>query len=190
MITSIVNKKIEEFQKLLQNCVCTTQQDLLDLDEAMELFVAFLTQIKEQGKQLFAIGNGKSGKTASSFSTSLIKEVGISAHSLFEAELTSSIASEYGFAEVYRYPLKTLLKEGDLLIALSPHGKSSNILNAAKEAETKEALIITLSGGESSNPLRQMGDLNIWIDSANPAVIDITHQILLEAILSAVNIEG
>jgi D-sedoheptulose 7-phosphate isomerase len=187
MILSLVNKKLEDFQRLIQNCVCTTQDDLLDLDEAMELSGAFLSQVKEQNKFLYAIGNGSSGAIASQFCLNLLKSQQISALPLQDAQVMTAIASDYGYAETYRHPLKTLLKEGDLLLAISTRGKSSNILNAVETARERGALLITLSSFESSNPLRFTGDLNFWIDSHEEPLADLTHHFLLQMILSTFN---
>lgn len=186
MIISLVNKKLEDFQRLIQNCVCTTQDDLLDLDEAMELSIAFLSQVKEQNKHLYAIGNGASGSIASLFCTKLLKVMRIAALPLFDSHTMTSIASEYGYGEAYRYPLKTLLKEGDLLLAVSTSGRSSNVLNAIEEAKLRGTLLITVSGAESTNPLRQMGDLNFWIDSNDESLVNLAHSFLLQAIIDTI----
>lgn len=189
MILSLVNKKLEAFQRLIQNCVCTTQDDLLDLDEAMELSRAFLSQVKEQGKHLYAIGNGPSGSIASQFCSQLMKGPQIAAMPLFDAQSLTATAYESGYAEVFRQPLKTLLKGGDLLLAVSTRGKSSNILNAVEEAQNKGSLLITLSGFESSNPLREAGDLNFWIDSQDESLVDLVHHFLLHMILETLTNE-
>lgn len=188
MITTLVNKKLEEFEKLIQNCVCTTQDDLLDLDEAMELSTAFLSQVKEQNKHLYAVGNGSSGGIASQFCAHLLKNLHIAAHSLFEPLVMTTVASDHGYAEVYRHPLKTLLKEGDLLLAMSTRGKSTNILYAAEEAREKGALLITLSGFESSNPLREAGDLNFWIDTHDESLVDLAHHFLLQTMIGTLSL--
>lgn len=184
MILSLVNKKLEDFQRLIQNCVCTTQDDLLDLDEAMELSGAFLSQVREQSKFLYAIGNGPSGALASQFCLNLLKSQQISALSLQDAQFMTAVASDYGYAETYRHSLKTLLKEGDLLLAISTRGKSTNILNAVEAARERGAVLITLSGFESSNPLRHTGDLNLWIDSHDEHLVDLAHHFLLQTILN------
>jgi D-sedoheptulose 7-phosphate isomerase len=183
MMITLVNKKLEEFGRAIQNCVCTTQDDLLDLDEAMELSTAFFSQVKEQRKHVYAVGNGPSGGIASQFCTHLLKNSHIAAFPLFDAQGITTIASDYGYAEAYRHPLRTLLKEGDLLFAISTRGKSTNILHAVEEAREKGSLLITLSGFESSNPLREAGDLNFWIDAHDESLVDLAHHFLLQTMI-------
>ena len=62
--------------------------------------------------------------------------------------------------------------------------RDENIINGAKKAKDMKLPLITLSGFLEDNPLRSMGDINLWVDSKNYNVIETTHQIWL---LSAVD---
>ena len=71
----------------------------------------------------------------------------------------------------------------DLVILISSSGKSPNILNAAIQAKKMGLTIVTLSGFDNENPLRQAGDFNLWVDSKSYNVVEMTHHIWLLAIL-------
>ena len=71
---------------------------------------------------------------------------------------------------------------GDLLILVSSSGQSANIINAAKESSRLGLDLITLSGFEENNPLRELGAVNFWINSSNYNYVEMTHHIWLLAI--------
>jgi D-sedoheptulose 7-phosphate isomerase len=71
---------------------------------------------------------------------------------------------------------------GDIIITISSSGKSANILNAAEAARDKGCYVCTLSGFGEDNPLRKMGDVNIYIPSARYGMVEMSHQAILHMI--------
>ena len=43
--------------------------------------------------------------------------------------------------------------------------------------------LVTLSGFRGDNPLRNMGDVNLWVESSAYNIIEMTHHIWLLAII-------
>ena len=72
-----------------------------------------------------------------------------------------------------------MAKPGDALVAISSSGKSPNICNAAAQVRGSGGTVITLSGFASDNPLRRLGDINIWLDSTDYGFVEIGHQFVL-----------
>ena len=56
-------------------------------------------------------------------------------------------------------------------------------MNAAKRAKELKMGVITFSGFNSGNPLRQAGDINFWVDSKAYNIVEITHHIWLLALV-------
>ena len=71
---------------------------------------------------------------------------------------------------------------GDTVILISSSGNSPNILNGAKIAKEIGLSSITLSGFDKENPLRSLGDINLWADSKSYNIIEATHTLWLVAI--------
>jgi D-sedoheptulose 7-phosphate isomerase len=67
----------------------------------------------------------------------------------------------------------------DALIAISSSGQSANIRNAAAEMRRLGGKVVTLSGFKGDNPLRALGDFNIWLDSTDYGMVEIGHQFVL-----------
>ena len=51
--------------------------------------------------------------------------------------------------------------------------------NAVKAAKKNGTTVITLSGFDSKNTLRTLGDINIWINSRDYGMVEIAHQFIL-----------
>ena len=67
-------------------------------------------------------------------------------------------------------------KKNDMVILISSSGESENIINGAKKAKDMGLLLITLSGFSAKNHLRQLGDINLWINSSKYNIVEIVHQ--------------
>ena len=57
--------------------------------------------------------------------------------------------------------------------------QTHEIINADVQAKNMKIPIITLTGFEQDNPLRQFGELDFWVDSKAYNVIENIHQIWL-----------
>ncbi len=76
--------------------------------------------------------------------------------------------------------------KGDILLAISSSGKSKNILLGVQAAESKECSIISLSGFESNNPLRFLGNINFYVPSLEYGPVEVAHTAICHGILDAV----
>ena len=77
--------------------------------------------------------------------------------------------------------------EGDVFIGISSSGSSENILNGCHAArEKKFSKVITFSGMNSENPLRKLGDINLWVNSKAYNHIENIHQFWLLAVVDVI----
>ena len=74
-------------------------------------------------------------------------------------------------------------RAGDVLIAISSSGRSSNILAAVEVARTKDCRVVTFSGFGEDNELRRTGDVNFYIRSREYGFVEVGHLALCHAIL-------
>src|SRR5690606_6063360 len=95
----------------------------------------------------------------------------------------SCYGNDLGFDQVFAAPLRTHANAGDLLIAISSSGRSSDILNAVATAREKSCAVLTLSGFSADNPLRRLGDLNLYVASAEYGFVEIAHLALCHSVL-------
>jgi D-sedoheptulose 7-phosphate isomerase len=150
--------------------------DLLDCVERIKITVA-------DNKKLIIVGNGGSAAIASHVSVDFVKAASIRAINFNESDLITCFGNDYGYENWVKEALKAYADSGDLVILISSSGKSPNIINAAKFCNEIGLDLITLSGFDTNNQLRQLGNINLWVDSTSYNVVEMTHHIWLLAIL-------
>ena len=72
---------------------------------------------------------------------------------------------------------------GDVLVLISSSGKSPNMIRAAESGQRLGLNVMTLTGFDSTNPLRERGTINLWVDSRSYNVVEMTHHIWLLAVV-------
>lgn len=119
---------------------------------AIAAFTEVLLQARERGARIFFIGNGGSAATASHFandiaigSRSWVKP--FRALSLTDnVAVLTAIANDYGYAEIFTLQLKTQMAPGDVVVAISVSGNSSNVVQAVEYANAHGAITVGLTG--------------------------------------------
>lgn len=165
----------------------STQEKGIDEDEALRLAFKMIALTRFQNGIVYVIGNGGSAGIASHFSTDLIKSLQIPSQTLFDSNLMTCLSNDYGYENVFSYPLEKLLKPHDLLVAISSSGKSPNIIKAADTTLSKKASLLTFSGFSEQNPLRKLGQLNFWVDRCDYGLVETAHFFLLHTIIDLWN---
>jgi len=135
-------------------------------------------------KKVLILGNGGSSAIASHVSVDLTKNAKIRCLNFSDAGLITCFANDYGFEHWAEKAIDFYGNEGDMLIVISSSGSSENMLNAVKAARSGGfSSIITLSGFSEKNPLNQLGDINLWVDSNAYNFVENIHQIWLLTIV-------
>jgi D-sedoheptulose 7-phosphate isomerase len=148
-----------------------------------------ITQTKT-GKKIIFIGNGASASIASHMSTDFWKNGGMRAVAFNDATLLTCLSNDCGYENVFGKPIDMFADEGDILFAISSSGKSENILNGVRAARNQGAKVITLSGFNSENPLRRMGDVNFYVPDDAYGAVEILHLAICHCILDVVIMEN
>lgn len=150
----------------------------IELDDAARRIIKRIFNLKKGNNKLIFIGNGGSASIASHTATDFLKNAGVPAIAFNDASLITCLSNDLGYENVFKKPLEMLASKGDILISISSSGRSINILQAAKAAKEKSCFLITLSGFDNNNPLRQLGDINFYINSHSYGYVEITHSII------------
>ena len=185
-----LNHRANIFSQLIANTICTDElNDPLELEAAMQQVMAYLQKIREQRNSLYIVGNGGSAAVASHAQVDFVNVAKINAQLLHESSLITCMANDFGYEQAYARVLSQFIKSDDLLIAISSSGQSKNICNAAKVAKEQGAVVITLTGFNASNHLRQMGDFNFWLDSDDYGYVEVGHQFILHNLSDRFGVE-
>ena len=179
------SKFFENFNELINNAINSIDNDLLV--KSAEMF----KNVKSTGKKIIVVGNGGSAAMASHVAVDLTKAAGCRAITFNEADLLTCFANDYGYENWVEKALNFYADKGDVVILISSSGTSKNIVNGANWAKQNGLSVITLSGFNSENPLKKIGDINLWVDSKGYNIIEMAHHIWLVAIVDYIvgNIE-
>ena len=138
-----------------------------------------LTQVRDNKGSVYVIGNGGSAAVASHAVIDLINVAKLRAFTLHEPSVLTCLVNDYGYESAYALLLKQIARPGDILIAISSSGSSLNICNAVTQMISSGGNVITLSGFSHNNPLRSLGDINIWLNVSDYGLVEIGHQFIL-----------
>ena len=142
-----------------------------------------IIKTKKNKSRILIFGNGGSAAIASHISVDLTKNIKVKAMNFNEADLITCFANDYGYDKWTSEALKIYSNTNDLVILISSSGSSKNIVNAAKFAKKQGNPLITLSGFKENNPLKKIGDVNVWVNSNSYNHIEMAHHIFLVAVI-------
>jgi D-sedoheptulose 7-phosphate isomerase len=167
-----------EKQKVLEY-LKSYQEHLIPTDVADQLsdLKARFEKVRSDKKKIIIAGNGGSAAIASHCAVDLTKNAGVRCVSFNEASLITCLANDYGYAHWLRKGLEFYADEADLVVLISSSGRSENMLQAGRYAIEKGLDLVTLTGFDPGNPLRQLGSLNFWVDSRAYNLVEMVHHI-------------
>jgi len=149
------------------------------LSELYEVFAA----VRDKGGKVILIGNGGSAAMASHVAVDLTKAARVRAINFNEADLITCFGNDYGYENWMAKALEFYSDRGDLVVIISSSGESQNVVVGARAARELGLQVVTLSGFDTSNRLRKLGDLNLWVNSESYNVVETTHQSWLLAVV-------
>ena len=146
-----------------------------------------IIQTKKLNKKVMIFGNGGSAAIASHFSVDLTKNTKYQCMNFSDPSLLTCFSNDYGYENWIKQVLRFYGNKGDLLIVISSGGRSKNIINACREARKKKfSSVITLTGFKKTNPIRKLGDINLWVNSAKYNFVENAHQIWLLSLVDLI----
>lgn len=180
MASFAIAPRASELQAILDAAIITDASGkILDTDAALESMKTLLMDRGKLGNGVFLVGNGGSAAVASHAITDFVNVAKLRAMTLHESSLMTCMANDYGYENAFSNVLGVMAGVGDMLLAISSSGRSANIRNAVAKMRNVGGMSVTLSGFDSDNPLRKMGDLNIWLDSHDYGLVEIGHLFIL-----------
>jgi D-sedoheptulose 7-phosphate isomerase len=152
------------------------KENLPPLLEAIKL----ISHAFEAGNKLFLFGNGGSAADAQHLATEFVNRYIMDRPPLPAIALTTdtsvltSISNDYSFDETFAKQLRALGKEGDVAIAISTSGTSSNVIKAVEVAKEIGIKTVALTGNDGG-VIAKMADISLIISSTSTPRIQETH---------------
>jgi len=115
--------------------------------------IDILTRAQAEGRRIFVMGNGGSAAMASHFACDLGKGTVQEGKKRFKVislndnvPLLTAYANDFGYETVFAEPLASLAEPGDVAIAISSSGNSSNVLRAMDVAQELGLTTVGITG--------------------------------------------
>ena len=138
---------------------------------ALEQVVNVLRSARERGASVYIMGNGGSASTASHFTNDLGKAAKNSGKSPISAfcltdnvPWLTALANDEGYENVFTGQLDNHLRPGDVVIAISASGNSTNLVRAVDLAKSRGATTIGILGFDGGT-LSKMVDVILLVSS-------------------------
>jgi D-sedoheptulose 7-phosphate isomerase len=135
----------------------------------------------ETGRKIITCGNGGSAYTASHYITDWNKMVNLATGKKFRGislcdniGLITAFGNDLSYDEVFAGQLRTILDEGDLLIAVSGSGNSPNVLKAVEYANASGAQTLAVAGYDGGK-LKQIAQHCVLIPSFDMQLCEDAH---------------
>jgi D-sedoheptulose 7-phosphate isomerase len=162
------NKYLETYQNLLS--IKSNLQN--DINKIMQVFL----DVKKKNNRVFFFGNGGSSAICSHIATDLVKNIKIKSFSLHDFDLVTCFSNDFGFQNWIQKAIdRYVIKKKDIVILISSSGKSQNMLKAAKFCKKNSIYLITLTGFNKNNPLKKLGNINLWVNSNLYNFVEVAH---------------
>ncbi len=158
---------------------------------AIEIMFAALAN----GNKILACGNGGSAADCQHFAAELIgrferERLPLPAIALTtDSSIITSIGNDYSFVEIYAKQVQALGQPGDVLLAISTSGSSTNVIQAVQVALERDMRVVTLtgkSGGKIAAMLGE-GDINICVPHERTARIQEVHLLTIHCICDGID---
>jgi len=147
-----------------------------------------------RGNKLLLFGNGGSAADAQHLATELVVRYKRNRAPLPAIALTTdtsaltAIGNDLGFDQLFARQVEALGVRGDLAIAISTSGRSTNVLRALEQARAIGAIPAALSGGDAG-ALKGLADPLLIVPSATTARIQEMHIALGQMLCGALELE-
>lgn len=155
-------------------------------------FIELLIKSRDEDKQVFIMGNGGSGATASHIAGDFNKGLSLGQPreerykfiSLVDNSPTVlSLANDVSYDDVFVEQLKNFINDGDVVIGISGSGNSENVIRAVNYAKEKGNMVIGMTGFNGGK-LKDLADVCLHIPLHDMQVVEDIHMMVGHLIFS------
>lgn len=175
---------IKEYIKLEKDTL-----DGLDID-AINAAMNLIMEAYEGEHTIYIFGNGGSSATASHYQNDFNKGISEYVDVKFRFQCLNdnmatimAIANDIGFEEVFRFQLVGRLEPGDIVIAISGSGNSSNVIHAVEYAKEQGNKVIGMTGFDGGR-LHELADVALHVDTMSMQIAEDVHMIFDHMIMA------
>ncbi len=187
----LIERVKQHFNDSIQTKIAATNVLVSPIVQASELMVQALLA----GHKILSCGNGGSAADAQHFSSEMLNRFEVERPSLPAFALTTdtstltSIANDYSYNEIFAKQIRALGQAGDILLAISTSGNSTNVLHAIQAAHDRNMMIVALTGREGGaiTSILHAEDVEICVPAHSTARIQETHLLAIHCLCDLID---
>lgn len=155
-------------------------QSLHALTSTIETLGETVCSAINHGHKILFAGNGGSAADAQHLAAEIVgrfekERTGLAALALTtDSSTLTSIANDYGFESIFSRQIEALGQKGDVFVAISTSGNSSNLVKAIEVARAKGLVTVGMLGRNGGH-LNALVDFPLIVPSENTARIQEAH---------------
>lgn len=187
-LTSRISKHFDDSAQIKQQSKKVLAQPIADASQAL------VNCLVNDGKVLIC-GNGGSAADSQHFAAELINRFEVERPGLAAIALTTdssvltSIANDYDYTQIFSKQVRALGMEGDVLIAISTSGNSTNVVEAIYAAHERNVTVIALTGrdGGMMASILAPTDFHLCVPAQSTARVQEVHLLVLHCLCDAID---
>jgi D-sedoheptulose 7-phosphate isomerase len=187
-LTTRVNKHFDDSAHVKLQSKKAMAQLIADAAQAL------VTCLLNDGKVLIC-GNGGSAADSQHFAAELVNRFEVERPGLPAIALTTdssvltSIANDYDYTLIFSKQVRALGMAGDVLIAISTSGNSTNVMESITAAHDRGMVVIALTGrdGGAIGTLLNSTDFHLCVPAQNTARIQEVHLLVLHCLCDLID---
>ena len=152
-----------------------------------------LDALKNKNK-IILFGNGGSAADAQHIAAEFIGRFLVDRQSIPAISLTTdtsiltAVGNDFGFENIFSRQCESLVSKGDIIIAISTSGNSSNVINGIKTAKEKGGIIISLTGNNGGK-LNNISDKILKVPTEHIPHIQECHRVIIHILCDLIEKE-
>ena len=171
----------------------TLTETIKKLDRAeIEKAIVCLKNARDTGRFIYSMGNGGSAATASHFAGDFNKGLSLGRKKRFKFIALNdnlptilSLANDVSYESIFVEQLKNFLQPGDVIVAISGSGNSTNIVNGVSWAKEHGGIVIGLTG-YSGGKLFELSDIHLHVPIDNMQIVEDLHMVFDHLMMSVI----
>ena len=186
---------INRINQSFQDSISTKQIAAEMLADPIAQAAQTMIQCLLNGGKILSCGNGGSAGDAQHFSSEMLNRFEMERPGLPAIALTTdsstitSIANDYSYDLIFSKQVTALGQHGDILLAISTSGNSTNVNKAVQAAHERDMLIVALSGKQGGElaSLLSPDDVEIRVPSESTARIQEVHLLSIHCLCDLID---
>lgn len=165
------------------------------LAEPIATAADLMFSVLAQGNKILACGNGGSAADCQHFAAELVgrfeqERLPLPAMALTtDTSILTAVGNDYSYQDIFTKQIQAFGQPGDLLLAISTSGNSSNVVAAIEAAHEREMNVVALTGKGGGNIGKMLSDsdVHICVPHERTARIQEVHLLVIHCLCDGID---